>query len=129
MKRINQGDLIEAAEAVAQITGQSHIFIVVGGTQGTDTPSSFCYKANENRGHLLCYGCWCSTFSQGCLRCCVNVVIGFSSTWQTVLNQRTFMSNETTPPRRFGWILSNSALFKDFGSTNATRFCGLLTPT
>jgi len=28
MKRINQGDLIEAAEAVAQITGQSHIFIV-----------------------------------------------------------------------------------------------------
>lgn len=28
MKRITQSDLIEAAEAVAQITGQSHIFIV-----------------------------------------------------------------------------------------------------
>ena len=28
MKRITQGDLIEAAEAVARITGQSHIFIL-----------------------------------------------------------------------------------------------------
>ncbi len=40
MKRINQNDLLEAAEAVAQITGQSHIFIV--GMAGKKTSTESC---------------------------------------------------------------------------------------
>lgn len=39
MKRINQNDLLEAAEAVAQITGQSHIFIVGMASTAQSIPS------------------------------------------------------------------------------------------
>jgi len=39
MKRINQSDLLEAAEAVAQITGQSHIFIVGMASTAKSIPS------------------------------------------------------------------------------------------
>ena len=39
MKRIDQKDLIEAAEAVAQITGQSHVFIVGMASTAKSIPS------------------------------------------------------------------------------------------